>query len=332
VKRVLAIRFARLGDVLLLQPALAAIKASSSDVHLTLMTGHRCAPLAVLCPAIDDVIDVNRIAMRDGPVWKALAGMKDLAAELRARCFDAVIDFHGFRETNLLTWLSRAPVRIGMRRTGAPFLNFCFNRPAILEDKTLHVTEMFQRVAMGLDGVAQPTSAGPTIRIPEAAHAAISHRLPHGPKVALYVDAPVPDRRWPPECFAAVADQIVQQVGAAPVVLAGPENQVLVERVLKASRFSERLHGLPRLTLPELAGVIGECEMLISNDTGPMHLGPALGVPTLGLFSVGLPEHFRPLGKADQFLKGETIEEITVGQVIRETNRMWGLIDRDLRR
>src|ERR1051326_4479663 len=82
--------------------------------------GHRCTPIAEMCPAIDDVISVDRIAMRDGPVWRALADVKKLVSDIRKREFDAVIDFHSFRETNLLTWFSRAPFRLGMRRHNAP--------------------------------------------------------------------------------------------------------------------------------------------------------------------------------------------------------------------
>ena len=76
--KILAIRFARLGDVILLLPALASLKDRFPDSELTLMTGHRCAPLAELCPAIDRVIAVDRVAMRDGPVLRALLEMATL--------------------------------------------------------------------------------------------------------------------------------------------------------------------------------------------------------------------------------------------------------------
>src|SRR6185369_5679286 len=99
--RVLAIRFARLGDVILLLPALASLKERFPDSELTLLTGHRCAPIAKLCPAIDHVIEVDRVAMRDGPVWRALRQMARLVRDVKRRRFDLVVDFHSFRETNL---------------------------------------------------------------------------------------------------------------------------------------------------------------------------------------------------------------------------------------
>ena len=68
------------------------------------------------------------------------------------------------------------------------------------------------------------------------------------------------------------------------------------------------------------------------NDTGPMHLGPILGVPTLGLFSIGLPEHFRPTGPDDCVLQANPIEGITVEEVIESIDKLRSKVRPDLRR
>jgi hypothetical protein len=70
------LRFARLGDVILLLPAFASIKSSFPDAKLSFLTGHRCASIAEMCPAVDDVISVDRIAMRDGPPWKGFTHVR----------------------------------------------------------------------------------------------------------------------------------------------------------------------------------------------------------------------------------------------------------------
>ena len=77
------------------------------------------------------------------------------------------------------------------------------------------------------------------------------------------------------------------------------------------------------ISIPQLAAVIARSKLLVSNDTGPMHLGPALGVPTLGLFSVGYPEHYRPFGERSRFLRAERIEDIDVSEVIAQVSEMW---------
>ncbi len=324
--KILAIRFARLGDVILLLPALSLLKQSFPDSHLTFLTGHRCAPLGELCPAIDEVIAVDRVAMREGPPWKAGAAMLRLLNDVRRRKFDLVVDFHGFRETNLLAWLTGAPERVAMKRHRAPYLGFCFNRPPVLEDKSLHVRDMFRKVVEDVTGRKAAPEAGEFHLVAQRTHRDETF-------VALYVDAPVPERIWPQESFAELADFVVEKLQAKVVVICGNESGPLAGRVLKASRHPHRLTVRKDLTIPELVDLIASSRLLVSNDTGPMHIGPATGVPTLGLFSVGLPEHFRPTGRQDQFLRANPIQMIAVRNVTRTVEEMWATIaDRDLQR
>jgi ADP-heptose:LPS heptosyltransferase len=329
--KILAIRFARLGDVILLLPALAALKDRFKDSEVTFLTGHRCAPIAELCPAIDHVWAVDRVAMRDGPAWRALWEMGGLVRKVRAARFDLVVDFHSFRETNLLTWLSGAVLRVGMKRLNAPYLNFCFNQPPVFEDKRLHVADMFQTVVSHLPATVPLNSlvGRPVVRRPLGRLAA---EKADKPTVALYIDAPVAERIWPAERFAQVADFAIEVLGAAVIVICSNERRELAGRVQKASRNPERLTVFSDLTLSGLVSVIASAHLLVSNDTGPMHIGPAVGVPTLGLFSVGYPEHFRPTGPSDRFLKGNPIGEIDLEQVIAFVRAMWATVDRDLRR
>ena len=325
--KILAIRFARLGDVILLLPALASLKDKFPNSELTLMTGHRCAPLAELCPAIDRVIAVDRVAMRDGPVLRALLEMATLMRDVRKHRFDMVVDFHSFRETNLLTWLSGAPVRLGMKRHNASYLRFCFNRAPVVEDKSLHVSEMFQKIVESL-----PSTSGKTKVEAAKPLGRLAVRKRREPTVAFFVDAPVPERIWPPEYFAEIADFAIEKWNAAVIVISSNERPDLASRVQKACRHPDRLSIFTNLTLPELARVIASADLLVSNDTGPMHIGPAVGVRTLGLFSVGYPEHFKPIGSGDRYLRGNPIEEIAIEDVIETVEEMWATVDRGLRR
>jgi ADP-heptose:LPS heptosyltransferase len=328
--KILAIRFARLGDVILLLPALAALKDKFPHSELTLLTGHRCAPVAELCPAIDHVITVDRVAMRDGPMLRAIAEMASLVRDLRRKRFDVVIDLHSFRETNLLVWLTGARVRVGMKRQNAPYWQFCFNQAPIVEDKSLHVTEMFRKVVAALGPAAETEQAKTGKR--DATLGRLVTKKAAVPTIALYIDAPVAERIWPPERFGQIADFAVEELGAAVLVICSRERQSLATRVQRASRHPEKLSFFTDLTLSRLASVIASAHLLLSNDTGPMHFGPALGVPTLGLFSVGYPEHFRPTGPDDRFLRGNPIEQISVNAVREQIARMWATAGPDLRR
>ena len=320
--KILAIRFARLGDIILLLPALSQLKKSFPDAHLTFLTGHRCASVAELCPEIDDVVAVDRIALRDGPMVSALFEMSGLVRDIRRRRFDLVVDFHSFRETNLLAWLSGAPKRAALKRHNAPYLPFCFNSPPVIEDKSIHVSEMFRRVVAGVIGHAPPPAPGEALAIPDEMRRWAQQAMPAGPRLALYIDAPVPERIWPAEYFAKVADFFIEKFGARVAVMSSTEGRELADRLWAVSRHASELSLFTDMKLPLLAALIASARLLVSNDTGPMHFGPAVGVPTLGLFSVGYPEHFRPTGPHDRFLRENPIDRIEVNNVIDSAVQM----------
>jgi ADP-heptose:LPS heptosyltransferase len=273
-----------------------------------------------MCPAIDDIIAVDRIAMRDGSRLASLKSMRNVISEVRHRRFDLAIDFHGFRETNLLTWLSGSPKRLGLKRFDQSFLNFCFNLPPVLEDKSIHASEVFMKVAERF-GVRK-SSAVSAMVVPESSQQWVRATLGLRPYVALYVDAPTRKRIWPSEHFASVADYLTVHCGLQVVLISGPDGSPILTRIQEASSSTEHIRAFSNLTIPQLAAVVQAAEIWISNDTGPMHLGPILGVPTLGLFSIGLPGHFRPTGPNDRYVLANPIERITVREVIDNVEKL----------
>ena len=330
--KILAIRFARLGDIVLLLPALTQLKKAFPGSHLTFLTGHRCASIAGLCPAIDDIISIDRIALRDGPIGGAIFEMARLVRTIRRRRFDLVVDFHSFRETNLLVWLTGAPKRAALRRHNAPYLPFCFNSPPVVEDKTIHVRDMFRRVVAGVAGHLPPATEQ-TLVVPHEMRHWAEQVMEVGSRLALYIDAPVQERVWPAEYFASLADFAIERFGARVAVISGAEGRPLIERVKVSSRHAKELSCFADVSLPQLAALVASARLLVSNDTGPMHLGPALRVPTLALFSVGYPEHFGPTGPTDRFLRENPIDRIEINKVIEATEQMWATAaDPDFRR
>ena len=312
--RILAIRLARLGDIVLLLPSLTFLKAQIPNSSLTFLTDQRWAPLAAMCPAIDDVVAIDRLGIRDGTLWNALRGVLRVGRDIRSRHFDLAIDFHGFRETNLIARWSGAPQRLGMQRFDQSYWNWCFNMPPVIEDKAIHVSEMFLRVVRGFASSSGEPS-GPALVIPNDAREWGKANLPSAPYAALYVEGPVKERIWPRERFMQVAKHFVERL-QAPVVVLSNSDQGWGNSV-------EGVSVLFGLSMAQLVAAIGAARMLVSNDTGPMHLGPALGVPTLGIFSVGFPQHFRPAGVHDRFVQGYPIERVKTEEVIEAVNRLW---------
>lgn len=323
IDRILAVRLARLGDVTLLLPALGMLRTAFPEARLTLLTGQPYAPVARLCPWVDDVMAVDRHRLRDGRRRGAVREIFALIRQLRAHRFDLAVDFHSFRETNLLVRASGARCRIGMRRSDRAYLAFCFNLPPVSEDKGVHVGEMFRRVAAGVPGVGQVTAPpGPSLCVSGA-----RARAEAGGdwSLALYVGAAAPSRRWPPDRFARVAAHALRHWGASVRILSGltPEEQAAARAVSEmVADPSPRVRMVLGAPLPELVREISGVDVLVSNDSGPMHIGSALGVPTLGIFSESLPLHYRPLGAVDRYVHGETVGRVSSDEVLEVLDQM----------
>jgi len=334
ISSILAIRLSGIGDVVLLLPALAGLKASFDGASVTLITGSQCAPVAQLCPYIDRVIPVDRRALSQEPKLRAAGEIYRLVREVRGSRFDLVVDFHSLRETNLLAWLSGASYRIGLQRSERPYLGFCFNLDPAVQDNTLHISEMFGRVAENVPGCERAAlTNGPMIEAPPAAKSIAARLRPRGPTIALNVGASRASRRWPASRFAAVAVDAVTNLGASVLVLAGAseEEEALAREVLAGTGNLEGVHLANGLSFSEVVAVIGSVDLLVSNDTGPMHIGPALGVPTIGIFSGGSPRHYRPAGPLDRYAAGESMDRIETEQVIEAMQAVWQQIDPDRR-
>jgi ADP-heptose:LPS heptosyltransferase len=253
--KILAIRLARFGDIVLLLPSLKLLKAQFPQSRLIFLTDTRWRPLAEMCPAIDEVIAMDRLAMRDGSVLHAAKEIAGVARTIRRQRFDLVVDFHGLGETNALTLISGAPQRLGLRRFDQSYWGFCFNLPAVDEDKEIHVSEMFDRVARRL--APQAPKQENAIVVPVEAREWATQNLPKGPLAALYIDAPVSDRMWPAEHFAVVANHLIQRFDAGVIVLSGPGRTQETETLLSKVAARDRVRALSGLSIPQLAAAIG---------------------------------------------------------------------------
>lgn len=325
VSRILVIRYGRLGDLVLLIPALRGLRRRFPAAHISALADQRFAAALEMCSGVDRVIASDRIGMRDSPWWSGALSALRSAHELRKARYDLVIDFHGFRETNLLAWYSRAPWRIGLKRNEASYLPFCFNLDPVPEDQSLHVAERFDSLVETL-GVS-PGARDIRLEVPAENRATAERFLREMGMdgcpclIGMNLGASAADKMWPAARFAALADRLADRFDPGVLFLCGPGEQDLLRRA-ESSLKTDRYALAGQLGLKDLAAVIGRCRLLVSNDSGPMHFGPALGVPTLGLFSLSDPLHYRPLGDRSRVVRRVPVEDIEVEEVFEQVVEM----------
>ena len=334
-EKILIIDFGQLGDVVMSLPALRVIRSRFRRAHITIAVGKPGDELINLSGYADDLIVVDRVALRDGFIPLSVFRVFELVKDVRRRKFDFVIDLHSLSETNLLGFLSGAPKRLYSRRHGRSleFLsNFHPRPPAEVESSTRHLVDRYLDVLIPLgikdaDRIPQlksrKTDDGVVDQILKKAKVAAGT-----PLIGLIPGAGHPGRRWPLGKFADLADYLMRNDGVRVLVFAGPEEQTLVSEM--RTLFPPNTLIVDRLTIPQLAAALARLAVLVSNDTGPMHIAAAVGTPVVTLLDRPNPHAYVPLGEHHRLLFGQvkdlpTDEVYAVTRELLARNRMSNL-------
>jgi len=275
-RRILVIRPGGLGDALLLAPALLDLKGRFPQAELTVLAEARNAGAFQLCPAVDRVLFYHDPAQ----LRQAVAGR-----------FDLVIDSEQWhRLSAVVTRLTRAPLLIGFATNNRRRL---FSHQVAYSHDDYEV-ESFLKLLAPL-GIASFPPTAPFLSVPdEAARRAAELLLPLDgrPWVALFPGASIPERRWGAERFRPVAEHLLLR-GLQVVVVGGEADRSDGDFIVS------RCGGLNlagKTSLPETAAVIARSLLLLSGDSGVLHLAVGLNVPTVSLFGPGIQAKWGPRG------------------------------------
>lgn len=314
-RNILVIDFGQLGDVVLSLPALAAVRARFPRSRVTVAVGKPGVAVVELSGYADEVLGVDRVALRDGSVPLSLFRIGRFVKDVRRARYDFVIDLHSLSETNLLGFLSGAKQRLYARRPGRS-LDFLSNfRPApAVEDTTKHAIDRY------LD-VVRPLGAGEVARVPRLRAREEDERFveelfrkervgSEGPLVGMFPGAGHESRRWPLARFAELARRLEANDGLRVALFAGPEERAMVREM--RSSFPRSTIVFDRLTVPQLAAALARLAVFVSNDTGPMHVAAAVGSPVVILMAHHpMFSCYLPPGERHRVVSAPTMQEIT---------------------
>lgn len=276
-EKVLAVQLRRIGDAILVTPALDALRAAWPRTAVHLLTA---APVPSLF-AGDDRLAVTWIRPPRRGMWR-------LARELRAEQFDLVLDFQSLPWTAALA-RSLGGYAVGFSGRGrTPW----YHRPVSLarhrgsDYAADHKLDLLRAVGL------EPTLVPPRLLPPADPHP-VWEELPPGPRVALVPVSLREHKRWPIARFVDTAAQLHRDTGAVFVVAGGPG---------EAAPVAEASRGLGKVphrtaefrTLPDFAAFLSGARLFLGNDNGPRHLALALGVPTVAYFGTQNPTHWTP--------------------------------------
>ncbi|MDF3049399.1 MAG: hypothetical protein K0R87_1037 [Pseudonocardia sp.] len=287
VARIVVLRVNGLGDFVVAEPALAALRAAYPDATITLVTSSPVAALLDGRPSpVDEVVIAPRVAgvrgEPGGPPDDPPEAVEAFCAAMRERRFDLGVQLHGGGgNANPLLLRFGARVTAGSRALGAAGLT-----------RTVTWTPDQHDVLRWLEVVAlvgaEPVHLRPRIAVRAADRAAAADALDGvgGPLIAVHPGATDPRRRWPPRRLGELGAALTER-GARIVRLGGDGDAALVDQVRAGlgAAVGRAVDLAGRLSLAGLVGVLERVDLLVGNDSGPRHLAEAVGTATVGVFT-----------------------------------------------
>jgi lipopolysaccharide heptosyltransferase I len=295
-RRVGLLKPSALGDIVHSLPVLTALRRRFPNATLTWIVNRSYEPLLVGHPDLDETLAFDRGAARSG-VGAAVATYTDFVRQLRRRRFDLLVDLQGLLRSGLMALVSGAHRRVGLgsAREGARW--FYTDVVPVADYNALHAVDRYWRVAEEL-GVGD----GPRefkVPIGDEARAwadAVLRGLPR-PWVVLGVGSRWQTKRWPPGHFVALTNRARARFGGATLFVGSAEEAPLSAAVAALLTGPTRdLTG--RTTLPQLAALLARADVMVANDTGPLHLAAALGRPVVAPYTCTRNHLTGPYGAA----------------------------------
>ncbi len=287
-----------IGDAVMCTPALIALREIFPLAHISVLARPTIAELLQHHPAIDHIVTYDHQHRHAG-----IFGKFALIRELRSLQTDMAVLFQNAFEAALLTWFANIPIRYGYATDGRrPWLSHPIPLPRWTAQR--HHTEYFSEMLRPVTSDFQHHS--PSLVITEQEKEWAENKLQTQTMLwiginpgSVYGGA----KRWLPERFAEAADHIIKylqsvleeekDIGALIVGKAGEEalGQTIAQHMQAKTMV---LSG--HTTIRELMAIIKQCHGFLTNDTGPMHMADALGVPVVAIFGPTNPDTTAPYG------------------------------------
>jgi lipopolysaccharide heptosyltransferase I len=270
---ILIVRLGALGDIVHTVPAAAALRHAFPDARIDWVVDAKHAGFARLVTVVDRIIPLEK------PTFSAWV---DLVRQLRPGRYDVALDFQGLMKSAVLARASGARRVIGFsvwhlrEKTARPFYSEVDS-----DDRPTHIVQKNLRL-LATVGVQTTAIVFPLARVASAARDAIRKDAGDRGFALINPGAAWPNKRWPAARYGEVAAFLREIRALRPYVLWGSDEKDLAQQVVDASAGSARL--APPTTTADLVELSRDAAIVISGDTGPLHVAAATGTPVVALF------------------------------------------------
>jgi lipopolysaccharide heptosyltransferase I len=295
--RILIIKPSALGDVVHTLPVLKLLRRRWPEAHVAWVVGGAFASLLEGHPQLDEVIRFERGRFARG--WRdpgAAAGLFRFDRELRGGAFDLVIDLQGLFRSGWMTMRTRAPVRVGFSNARELAHLFYTHRIAV-DSPDQHAVDRYLKLCDALGCGRAPVEFSFHVTDQDRQH--VAEILGHDrPFAVLLPGTNWPTKRWPVEHFAALVGPLRERFGLDSIVAGGPDVAGIAGLIPRAINVVGKTSNLR-----QLVALLERADLVIANDSGPMHIAAALGRPLVTMFGPTNPQRTGPYGRLDSVVR-----------------------------
>ena len=352
--KILIVRLSALGDIVHALPVLAAIKKAMPAAQVDWLVEESYASILSIASGLHRRIIVRARRTFDTPEAISFGGLRGYHAAAKYlwnQDYDVALDLQGLIKSAAWARISFANRVVGfdepnLREPQAAFLYSETVTPHIRSSGSQAVRSSGEQHVIWKNlSILEALKIQPdTIEVPldpqasESTIAAITQAGGSRRFIVLNPGAAWPNKRWPAERFGALAASLRDRTGLSSLITWGPSERDLAEAVASASAGAASL--APATTVPDLAVLMREAALVVSGDTGPLHIAAAMGTPLVGLYGPTWPERNGPWDPRDvvisranvcvchhkrQCLRGAPcINEITLDEVIAASEQRLG--------
>ena len=289
-----------IGDAVMTMPALRALRKELPDTKISLLVKPWVAPLFENNPFIDDIILYE-------DKYTGISGKFRLSSVLRTRSFCSSVLFQNAFDAALIAFLSGIPQRIGYNRDWRGFL-LTDSIPSNNDDRKMHHIEYYLNILRQAGIDAEFSLPYIYLSLNERIRARDLLKGLKRPVIGINPGASYGStKRWQPEKFAEVSRKIISGLEGSVVIFGGQSETGIAEEITSKFQISnfkfQILNKAGKTDLRELSALISECDVFLTNDSGPMHIGYAVRTPLVAIFGSTDPELTGPVGKGNTVVR-----------------------------
>lgn len=311
VKHILVVKLSSIGDVVHSLPFLEAIKAKFPNARIDWLVEEASLQILKGHPALDRIIVSHRKEWQKTffKGMRCLSVLREaikLLSEVRERRYDLVVDLQGLFKSGIMVGLSRGERKIGMvgaREGGGLFLN---EKPVPV-DYAQHAVDRYMEVAeyLGCNIASRkgeiPVFDADKVQIDKLFN---SSGLENRPVVAMNPIARWKTKLWYGESFASLADRLYEELSCRIIFTGSEQDRAVIEDIVGMMKKNP-INLAGQTSLKELAYLYSTCNILVTTDTGPMHIAAAMGCRVIALFGPTDPLRTGPYDGGHKVIKSE---------------------------